>query len=63
MDAQEEIKKMAYELYEQRGRIDGDDPADWLEAERSVMKKSQEQAERELKPRVRKTKSSTRRKS
>jgi len=27
---------MAYDLYEQRGRIDGHDWEDWLEAERIV---------------------------
>ena len=33
---QEEIERMAYDLYEQRGRIDGHDWEDWLEAERIV---------------------------
>ena len=31
-----EIQKKAYELYEQRGCIDGYDLEDWLEAERFV---------------------------
>ena len=33
---QEEIERVAYNLYEQRGRIDGYDWKDWLEAERIV---------------------------
>lgn len=63
MDAQEEIEKIAYEFYEQRGKIDGHDLADWLEAERFVGERSQKQVNGEPKKRSRKTKSSTRRKS
>jgi len=33
---QEEIERVAYDLYEQRGRLDGHDWEDWLEAERIV---------------------------
>ena len=33
---QERIQKKAYELYEKRGCVDGNDLADWLEAERLV---------------------------
>ena len=32
----EEIAKVAYELFEQRGRMHGHDLEDWLEAERLV---------------------------
>lgn len=32
----EEIQKRAYELYEQRGRLDGYDLENWLEAEKLV---------------------------
>lgn len=32
----EEIRKKAYELYEKRGRTEGNDLEDWLEAERLV---------------------------
>jgi len=32
----ERIQKKAYELYEKRGCVDGNDFADWLEAERLV---------------------------
>ncbi len=36
MDVREEIAKVAYELYEKSGRIDGRDVENWLEAERTV---------------------------
>ena len=36
---------MAYEFYERRGRIDGHDVEDWLEAERIV--KQREEANRQ----------------
>ena len=32
----EEIARVAYELFERRGRLDGYDRQDWLEAERLV---------------------------
>ena len=32
----QEVSRMAYELYEQRGREDGHDLEDWLKAERIV---------------------------
>ncbi len=35
----EEIKKVAYELHERRGRVDGYELDDWLEAERIVLKR------------------------
>lgn len=35
-ELKEEIQRKAYELYEERGRTDGNDLADWLEAERLV---------------------------
>jgi len=35
MDCQE-VARMAYELYEQRGRADGQDLEDWLKAEAIV---------------------------
>ncbi len=37
MDLYEEIAKVAYELYEKSGYIDGRDLDNWLEAERVVM--------------------------
>ena len=35
-DLQEQIRLRAYELYEQRGREDGRDLDDWLQAESEV---------------------------
>jgi hypothetical protein len=37
MDLYDEIAKVAYELWEQSGRIDGRDIENWLEAERIVL--------------------------
>ena len=36
IDLQEQIRLRAYELYEQRGREDGRDLGDWLQAESEV---------------------------
>jgi len=33
---EDEIRRRAYELYEQRGREDGHDQEDWLRAEKEV---------------------------
>jgi hypothetical protein len=35
-DLQEQIRRRAYELYEERGRENGHDLADWLQAESEV---------------------------
>lgn len=35
----EEIAKLAYELYEERGRVHGYDVDDWLEAEWELIEK------------------------
>jgi hypothetical protein len=35
-DSEEEIRRRAYELYEARGRGDGHDLEDWLEAEAEI---------------------------
>ena len=35
----EEVKKVAYDMYESRGRIHGYDMEDWLEAEMIVQKR------------------------
>jgi len=41
----DEIARVAYGLYEKRGHVPGNDFADWIEAEKIVMKKySQEKA-------------------
>lgn len=37
MDLYEEIARVAYELYEKTGYVDGRDLDNWLEAERIVM--------------------------
>jgi DUF2934 family protein len=34
---EDEIRRRAYELYEQRGRVDGYELDDWLQAEAEVM--------------------------
>lgn len=39
-EIQEEIRHLAYELYEQRGREDGHDLDDWLKAESEVTGKA-----------------------
>jgi Protein of unknown function (DUF2934) len=36
IDLQEQIRRRAYELYEQRGRDDGHELDDWLHAESEV---------------------------
>ena len=36
-DTEERIRRRAYELYEQRGRVDGFALDDWLEAEREIL--------------------------
>ncbi len=35
-DSEEQIRRRAYELYEARGRGDGHDLEDWLEAEAEI---------------------------
>ena len=44
MDLNEEIAKVAYELYEKDGRQDGKDQEHWLEAERIVTARQAEKA-------------------
>jgi hypothetical protein len=44
MNLHEEISKVAYELYEKSGRIEGRDLDNWLEAERIVLQRLAEQA-------------------
>ncbi len=38
-----EVAKVAYELYEKRGRIHGSDLEDWLRAEAIVMKRYEQE--------------------
>ncbi len=37
IDLQEEVRRRAYELYEQRGMQDGFEVEDWLQAEAEVL--------------------------
>jgi len=39
MDLNSEIEKLAYELYEKSGRIEGRDLDNWLEAKRIVIER------------------------
>lgn len=47
MNLHEEIAKVAYELYEKSGRIEGRDLDNWLEAEKIVMQRLSEQGSSE----------------
>ena len=40
-DIEERIRRRAYEIYEQRDRIDGLDFDDWLQAETDIMRANQ----------------------
>ncbi len=44
-EVKERIAEKAYKLYEQRGRQDGQDLDDWLQAEEIVMRKVHEASE------------------
>jgi Protein of unknown function (DUF2934) len=45
-DLQDQIRRRAYELYEQRGSNDGHEVSDWLQAEAEVAQKKLENAAR-----------------
>jgi hypothetical protein len=47
---QEEIAKVAYGLFERRGRVPGYDVQDWLDAERIVMSRREAANERGVAP-------------
>jgi len=49
MDLYEEIAKVAYDLYEKSGYIDGRDLDNWLEAERVVMARLAEEQKKSAK--------------
>ena len=38
IDLEEQVRRRAYELYEQRGKEEGHDLEDWLQAESELMK-------------------------
>lgn len=40
VELEERIRRRAYALYEQRGRLDGHDLDDWLQAEAELSRKS-----------------------
>jgi len=44
INLEEEIRRRAYELYEQRGATSGQDHEDWLVAEREVLARYQQQS-------------------
>ena len=41
-EQQEQVRSRAYELYEQRGRADGHDLDDWLQAESEIIQNKRE---------------------
>ena len=43
-EVEREIRRRAYELYEQRGRVDGHELDDWLQAEADVLETDGETA-------------------
>ncbi len=49
MDLHEKIAKLAYELYEKSGRIEGRDRENWLEAERIIKSLQASAAKRKTK--------------
>jgi len=49
-DAEEKIRPRAYELYEERGRIDGHASDDWLQAEAEILGKRRHPSVRRRKP-------------
>lgn len=44
INLEEEIRRRAYELYQQRGCTPGQDHSDWVEAEREVLARYTEQS-------------------
>jgi len=53
IDLRELIARRAYEIYEERGRCDGDDINDWLRAEAEVKSTRRPEKRRPATPRVR----------
>jgi hypothetical protein len=44
INLEDEIRRRAYEIYEERGRTPGDQHDDWLRAEREVLARYQQSA-------------------
>jgi hypothetical protein len=65
MDLYKEISKVAYELYEKRGKAEGRDLDDWLEAERILRAryKEEENLKAESSSSLKKKKASTNKRS
>ena len=55
MDLYDEIAKVAYELYERSGRIEGRELDNWLEAERIVMARLAKEKKKSVSKTVTKT--------
>jgi H+-transporting ATPase len=53
IDLRESIARRAYEIYEERGRCDGDDINDWLRAEAEVKSALRPERRRSTTPRAR----------
>ncbi len=54
VDLQEQISRRAYELYEQRGRDDGHETEDWLQAEAELARERTQSLEAEVVKKARK---------
>jgi len=54
MDMNDEIARVAYEIYEKSGRMNGRDIDNWLEAERIVVAQNSKQQEEAAETAVRK---------
>jgi hypothetical protein len=55
MDKEEEIRKVAYELYERSGRVPGREIENWLKAEKIVMARYAEGDKPPARPQMKKT--------
>ncbi len=53
IDLRELIARRAYEIYEERGKYDGEDISDWLRAEAEVKATLRPEKRRSVTPRVR----------
>ena len=44
INLEDEIRRRAYEIFEERGRTPGDEPEEWLRAEREVLARYHQQS-------------------
>lgn len=63
MDLYEEIAKVAYEIYEKSGYIEGRDLDNWLEAERIVKARLEEEMQKSEKKSTTKAKKTSKKKT